>query len=365
MYAELEAWNPFYKINEFVFTAPQSCLVFLAAITPGRRNQIRHITLEYPSHWPVQYDMRFDQNLFALLSKCESLVRSGNGRLEVIIPVGGFYIDKPAVEAYVTGVTELLRDPVRTRSQHLPWELPFFFCTFVLRQDIIDPDIKQLNAKLFIEQNAYLKKAGHDSPQWCPQWFKNMAKNTGLLEAAVAASGIHFPGELRISLDKANGSFGSAATRTRSKCKETPDSQGVVKLTRPRYNEQGILTELRRINDFRWNGTDIQCLAYDNQGSAWEDLYAVLELDNEHLIRQAYDSVMTRYKAEWYYKPGSREKLKNTPHPRHILEIAKATLPLKGARSKRNQSLWKSWSALIKRWDSILGNDTEEGGTPK
>ncbi|KAI1453985.1 hypothetical protein F4805DRAFT_461263 [Annulohypoxylon moriforme] len=351
IYAELERWNPFYRINVFCFDYQRDCHTFLSAITPQRRRGIREIYFRI-NGWDLSryQETTFDENLLSLLSHWDNL----SARRFVVFVYLHQQGNKSMNDArdVMSLLLTQIRDPVRLPGQYRLWDLPFSRIKFVLA----DPFCSDLGISILRE--AILRehyKLRLNTPRDGPQWFKAMAENSQLQEAAVLAARVHFPGEMRVSLDKASSSMGPVASRTRAKCK-APDSKGIIERVIPRYNEEGYLNLSYgvRINDIRWNGTNVQCEVVSVQNEderAWEDLLVLLQPQFEDGLWRFYRGQMSEH-GRWIT---GLDRLRAVPHPRHIFSTASEFLTSEDFASKRQEKyLIRRWNDLVAAWDGCL-----------
>ncbi|KAI0883980.1 uncharacterized protein GGS22DRAFT_195112 [Annulohypoxylon maeteangense] len=352
IYVEIERWNPLYRVNTFQFSSQLRCCEFLAAIVPRKRKQIRRLIIEVEGNpmgaEPVGTTFTLSKELLALLSQCDGV------HFNMLRLLMNF---RPCAQpAALRNILNQSKDPVQRPGLHYMWELPFF--TPEMLFDCIDATHRTVIPLGKEITNALRARTAHD----IPQWFKAMAGNNRLLEDAVAATRIQFPGELRITLDKESSSIGSVASRTRAKC-GVPNSVGIVEREITRYNVEGILIKDIYITNIRWAGARVECEVANLQNwwdRNWENLTALLEPRHDYRLQQFYRSLISGFRR----KQRPLNEMEAIPSPHYIFKIISDILSPEHY-SKRAGSGWYSrlaWSSLTTEWDSLAqqeGSETE------
>ncbi|KAI2466485.1 hypothetical protein F4781DRAFT_434359 [Annulohypoxylon bovei var. microspora] len=359
IYAELEMWCPFYKINTFEFSSQQQCHVFLAAITPQRRKDIRWINLIQVYFWPkAQY---LDPNLLALLG-------TRTHKLDLKMDFRAIN-NHGIVVSRLSGILDRIKKCVpmplpRRRGRHLLWDLPFLQHEIILPPSLVGhSNIVKLEEEITNAIGAYRQSINQDDVQW----LEEIAKDFRLQEIAVSASKVHFPGEVRVTLNKESSFIGPVASRTRAKC-QVPDSMGVVERTIPRYNEEGILVDnVLRISMVRWGETDVQCMVYCHtspQGS-WENLSSLLSTRHEYRLRAFYTLWTCR---DGVVSGDKLDEMKAIPSPRDIFKMVKALWSPEEEEVKQfAMDRRRAWLRLREKWDMLVqsGSEAEANGKKK
>ncbi|OTA99452.1 hypothetical protein M426DRAFT_256112 [Hypoxylon sp. CI-4A] len=148
MYAEMEHWCPFYRVNTFEFSDTIDGLhPFLAAITPQRREEIRCITLSVdslpsffnrhpwtfrnPFHWRRRHDTAYE-DVLVLLSQCKDL---HSHKLLLTMDLYNRFLVRETIDRQKHSVIKSLKkflawaeDPSakEAKSGHSIWLLPCF-----------------------------------------------------------------------------------------------------------------------------------------------------------------------------------------------------------------------------------------------
>ncbi|KAI0109375.1 hypothetical protein F4776DRAFT_674796 [Hypoxylon sp. NC0597] len=359
IYAELQYYCPFYKVNTFTFQEPYILIKYLVAITPQRRNNIWWIDLR-PSmgtHVPL---WSFDQlkhrscrdisndEILALLSQCGGLQKHElrlnqyltdykvRNPLAVLLRCLTWAMDPLAIEEATTG--------------HSMWSLPFFRVRFIAGEPT-SPIFARLISTIDDTLSAYRQRIG-DSPQW----FLDMAKDSRLLDSAAKIADLYFTGEERIAQDKAGSLRGPPSSRTRSKCQAVYDNLGTPVRVVPKYNEEGILTvtpdtKYLFIRQIRWGKPDVRCEVLWTQGpnkgkTSWEDLSVFLAPQWRGRLLCFYTGMLRGA------KDLSLQKMQDTPSPRDIVEFEGANSLGFRVDAKGKPRITLEWKRLMKQWDT-------------
>ncbi|KAI1101510.1 hypothetical protein F4804DRAFT_347658 [Jackrogersella minutella] len=356
MFADLECWHPFYKVNLFEFHGPHSLHLFLAAITPQRRRKIRWIDI---LHEPSSLCLKsLDKKLLALLSQCKDLKTH---RLKLTVQY--HELSEDGVVRSLTRCLEKIQPQSHSWRHYNTWSLPFFHLEFHLHPDHSGSAYIPIVVTT-IKRAITLHRKRENIEEGGPQWFKDMAEDRRLQEDAIAAANIQFPGEERLALSKASSSIGPISSRTRGKC-QVPDPMGTTKRSIPEYNEEGTVTgRIDYVTEIRWNGTDIQVKVVWPQpslrNSTWENLSAILDSLCERHIRRCYLSMQyCRYRSVSRGPTMDRnnlvDKIKNMPSPGDIVKVAGNFSFLDNEVGKKRANYVRGqWRELIGEWNSFL-----------
>ncbi|KAI1505542.1 hypothetical protein F5X99DRAFT_405024 [Biscogniauxia marginata] len=312
----------FYGLHTFAFNKEKQLHYFLAAVTPGRRKAIRHITLEidadrraWQNGWHYIMDIplgtRFHNDIFALLCQCE--LDTFTLRLSCVSP------------EYSDPLGETQRILQKLSDQELPadvkvhslWSLPGV--RLVLTYDnhgavplygkpwTIEEESSATNAQLafpwlestnistlislvrtkFDKLKPILKKKDEDG-----QGVRSTITQNDLARA-LGDSCLDFPGELRISQtiysDEYGYAEGTIGNRTRSRARAAANNAtgwGTVSEKRPVRNAEGRITREAEpdywVKSIRWAEDSIwgmECEMETSEsvgkgpyGTRWEDI---------------------------------------------------------------------------------------------
>ncbi|KAI1475769.1 hypothetical protein F4774DRAFT_271448 [Daldinia eschscholtzii] len=316
IYAEFEHFQPFYKIHTFSFTEMVRLRIYIAAITPSRRQAIRRISYkpsELFDHWLLS------KRIFEM----DPQYPVDHGTLTILSQTGleEFTLVKTIPDELPPGTTaaDELRDELREVRKypdglHTTRNLPCFRLAFDIdppnETEITDRLIEQISKAVEVRR----QRIGTDTPKW----FKQLKKFRCIENAMREVSDLDILGEDRVALNRVGSTFGPVSSRTRNKCR-LPNSIGQRVKSRPRYSADGILTTFTcKMYDIRWDGTDVQCLVcvYPRvEDKVWEDISALLVPENIYHIIRFYRDIMSQD------DPSRLAEIKSKPTLRDIIEI--------------------------------------------
>ncbi|KAI1766120.1 hypothetical protein GGR53DRAFT_529069 [Hypoxylon sp. FL1150] len=274
IYAELEAFAPFYKVNHFAFRSGNNLQCYLSAITTRRRQAIRHIELRSRSWYGRRGDFSLHQLRFfkdrkvqndevlALLTQCEGL-KSGEITLD-------FNCNND------TAVDELIRRRARI---------------------------------------------GTDTPAW----FAGL-ENPVVIQNAIGNAGVDFPGDDRVHLDRFNSFVGPVSSRTRHRCQGRPDELGSIEPpSQPKYDAEGYLITDNYMWEIRWveSRSNIECRMGNwrgpGVGDSWEPLYSI----DDYRYEVGVDRCLRKIIKAPIPAKDKLEKMRTGPTPNDIIRIGR------------------------------------------
>ncbi|KAF3061832.1 hypothetical protein GL218_02846 [Daldinia childiae] len=349
IYAELEHFQPFYKVNKFYFTELIGLRKYLAAIIPSRRQAIRRVDFKVDNwfdRWLLSKRIFHDSPTYPL--DHGTLVILSQTSLEeftFIEEISDLPPGTVAADVLRTNLNRVLEYP---DGLHTIRNLPCFRLGFVLESpdETTDKLIKEIDGALATRR----QRIGTDRPEW----FKQLNNFRSTEKALREVCGLDILGEDRVTLDRAASYFGTISSRTRSKC-QLPNSEGQILKNIPRYSADGILTSyIYGIHDIRWNGTDVQCqVSHKYEAKVWEDISAILTPDNVYTIIRFYNGLIKE-------TDSSRlDEVKNKPTLRDILDIQGGFhfiqhTGAEGYRKQRLSFMREYWLESANRWDAYI-----------
>ncbi|KAI0112918.1 hypothetical protein F4814DRAFT_419984 [Daldinia grandis] len=355
IYAELEHFQPFYKVNQFSFVQLSELRKYLAAITPSRRQAICRISYTLDASagvidgWLYKKRVLWDHDEYPIdRGTLTILSQTGLKEFTLVIDLSDSW-ERSSSDIDVGEMCYYLQKALLYPDElHTIWNLPFFRLGFFLNlpDEATDELIKEIDEAL----EARRRRIGPENPEW----FKQL-NNLGPAEKALCeVSDLDILGEDRVGLDRAGSYLGAVSSRTRGKCR-APNSMGQILKSVPRYSVDGILTSsIQGMYDIRWDGADAQCQVSHKYGDMiWEDVSAILIPDNVFFIISFYNVMMGD-------KDLSRlDEVKSKPTLRDILEIQGGFdfLQHTGAESYRKESLSfmrEYWLSSADRWDAYI-----------
>ncbi|KAI1375969.1 hypothetical protein F4677DRAFT_459930 [Hypoxylon crocopeplum] len=374
IYADLEGWPVFYRVNTFEFTSATKLHYFLAAITRERRAMIRRIKLLVSNCTTVPWTFGgAEDHTTTLLTQCDDLKE-----LSFILPMEGTsWISKRGLN--------LARGP---RDEASPWNLPSFRLkianedgdTFTLG----DPDLipfsewpadtsefavpndiekyqllERINSAMAVRRSSFKQQL--EEPR--PQWFLDISKEY-LVGAAIAATHIDLPGESRITHDRTDNTFGGpVSSRTRRSHEVADLSLGILQRVVPKYTVDGVLTwPFTNVLGVRWNdSSEVECnIVWSANRSkrgaetSWEPVEAIMTETGELCLRNFYMSTIT---GKENGNPGDILRDRQAiPTPRKIIEFAGSMVAAMSQElnKQRTKSLVNYWKKLDSRWASYI-----------
>lgn len=168
-----------------------------------------------------------------------------------------------------------------------------------------------------------------------PQWFEDMERPS-LVGQAIWAGGVLFPGDERVTFDRAGSSVGPVSSRTRQ-ASRTPDKLGLYERNSSKYDAEGMVMGQITLKDVRWDESrsTIECriisggsqsrrghpeyLAGRPEEESWEQLTAISHTELENGLYKLMQSFMLPRN-----KP-PRDLVKDLterPSPRDIINVS-------------------------------------------
>ncbi|KAI0848205.1 hypothetical protein F5Y00DRAFT_239437 [Daldinia vernicosa] len=363
IYAELEHFQPFYKVNKFYFEDLIELRTYLAAIIPSRRQAIRWIDFhlnDWFDHWLLTkrifwYDPAYpvDHGTLVILSQ------TNLQEFTLIETISDLAPGRVAADVLRENLNRVLEYP---DGLHTMRNLPCFRLGFILESP--DETTDKLTKEIDEALETRRKRIGTDRPEW----FKQLNNFRSTENAMREVRGLDILGEDRVALDRAGSYHGAVSSRTRGKCR-LPNSVGQMIENIPRYSADGFLTSsIYKVHDIRWGGTDVRCQVSHKYGNnVWEDASAILVPHNIYDFIQFYEGIM---KAA---DPSRLDEIKSKPTLRDIIKIeggfhflqhtgaedqAKGRAKNQGKRRRRSRlSIMKEdWLQCANLWETYIAN---------
>ncbi|KAI1803775.1 hypothetical protein F4811DRAFT_562301 [Daldinia bambusicola] len=385
IYAELEHFQPFYKVHTFLFMDLDTLHTYIAAITPSRRRAIRRITYE-PYDWfgghYLASDGLFEGDRRCPVHKGTLIMLSQTGLEEFTLVKTMTDEELPPGRSVVDQLRNELKN-MKKYPDNLPtiWNLPCFRLRFELESpdERTDEMIKQIDETW----EARRQRIATDKPEW----FKQLDNSRSVENAMRELSGLDIMGEDRVTLDRAASSLGPVSSRTRNKCRP-PNSIGQIVESIPRYSADGILTDrICQVHDIRWDGTDVQCqvsLSSNPKDEVWEDISTLLVAESIWAIFRFYNNIMKEHDSS------RLDDFKNKPTLRDIIEIQRGFHFLQDTKEEIPQYLtrreyiphrskmsilrgtwiyctdkWETYIAKLEREKSSAGREGSDSEAPR
>ncbi|KAI1771695.1 hypothetical protein F4818DRAFT_445026 [Hypoxylon cercidicola] len=393
IYAELESLGPFYKLNRFEFGSASDLHVYLAAITPRRRQAIRYIDLvcygTEHSFWDL-YQFGFggrrrgnDNHVMELLTQCNVLQ---NKELTLLVsydlPWHGsrhYYSDNRIIRDL-----EMYRFFAGKDSSGLEpsvWSLPCFRLNIQLRGWLFELgrlNYAQLSQSGFSEEIVSVIAAATERKKETgtetPGWFKDMA-NPSLVSKAIWASGVKVPGEDRVAPDRMKSIMGPVSSRTRKGCKSLDSLGRIIPEPHPRYDKEGVLLGSDfgyiDVKEIRWteSESEIECHVRNygqGQDIGWVPLSALSQKQFRHNLKPLMIQIMRQAQSPQQVV----DSMSAVPSPFDIIKIAKqdgrfrfkytkTELQEQGRRAVKRTAKYNwlhliEWYALATKWSERL-----------
>ncbi|OTA95391.1 hypothetical protein M434DRAFT_28894 [Hypoxylon sp. CO27-5] len=374
IYADLQYFCPFYKVNTFLFTNASRIHEYLAAITPQRRRNIWWIqispSIEKPNPmwsfdqtYPYTKEKKRNDQILALLSQCSGVQKH---RLRVDLNLYQHWSPEYTIDV-LQRCLDWARDPLAIKDAttgHSFWSLPFFRLRIYSFGPITCPIKKKLISDINGALLAYRRRIGDG-----PQWFLDMATDSSLQDSAMELADIHFTGEERVAADKAASLRGPPSSRTRQKCKEPEKNLGTPVRVVPKYSEEGILTVPEKsitIQKIRWAEPDVRCSVRWAPGSYKSNTWKTTREDLSVFLAPQWREKLAHFYIDTMGSITLKE-MRNTPSPSDIMKIAGAdTLGFcTGVRGdkqftdewKRITELWEVRRLKLERLERLGGHD--------
>ncbi|OTA58681.1 hypothetical protein K449DRAFT_424368 [Hypoxylon sp. EC38] len=355
IYAELQYFCPFYKVNTFLFRSASGIHKYLAAITPQRRRNIWWIQIN-PSltdrpnpRWsfdqicPSVREKKRNDQILALLSQCSGVQKH---RLRVDLYLRPLWRAEYAIDV-LQRCLAWARDPLAIKDAttgHSFWSLPFFRLRIYTCGPIFCPIQNKLISDIDDALLAYRRRIGGG-----PQWFLDMATDSSLQDSAMELADIHFTGEERVAADKAGSLRGPPSSRTRQKCKEPEKNIGAPVRVVPKYSKEGILTVDEAsitIQKIHWAEPDARCMvrwARCPPKTTWEDLSVFLAPQWRGNLARFYMNTMGSI---------TLQEMRDTPSPSDIMKIAGADTLGFDTDVRGDRSFTAEWKRITNRWET-------------
>lgn len=316
IYTDLTRFPVFYRVNQFKHRSFHELLLFLAALTPYKRSKIRYLKVDaILGDWysGITGLNKFSQGDYAtlvmtLLREChdlKELVVSTNMRPRDFQRQLGLWtqlsecrypslLAMPQVKvtmASFSWASELdLDDPAPGSTAYDHGEYSRLFSSEADRDyfDRIRLDMVQKRKRIFEDQEKEKRKAEKErqdvEQQDVDQQGKRVQAKGSMnpeLQHALIASGVHFPGEDRMSLDRLKSTLGHVSSRTRSHCNGVSAMGAMIRPKKQRYTAEGMLNSrtiticgICSVND------EVECQVQETQGDftkrVWESINTLM-----------------------------------------------------------------------------------------
>ncbi|KAI0884937.1 uncharacterized protein GGS22DRAFT_189152 [Annulohypoxylon maeteangense] len=388
IYHELEKFPVFYRVNTFCFECFEDLHVFLSAITPKRREMIRYITLfiysqsqsklnifrpnfpEWafiPHHRPSGHTKTF---LMSLLTQCKDLKELRlilNHRVSAahMMALSRVPIDRPSAWnlPYIRVRTGILPEDFMFGDAY---NIPSLVIRHVHNTGVADQErlraMKQFNMKMFERRNLV-----NPTEDEFPSWYVRLGSKD-LVEEAIGAANIDFPGELRKSQNRFDHTIGPVSSRTRRKNTTLNPSTGALTRELPKYGADGVAVQ--------WNYTVIgvrrddylgmECnLEYwtptKDLGTSWETVDKVVTTPSGHTnLSRFYLSILRKFKYKVPRDPKANlQELDSMPSPDDVFKTLGGLKRVVNvaykdkAPSSHNKCL-NNWAKVMEKWKSTV-----------
>lgn len=395
IYSELERWPVFYRVNRFRFYSMDRMRRFLAALTPARREMIRHVDFisktrfdEYNSITVAEYvdpprrDHRKEassnkklvlSDVLTLLSQCTDL-----REFNVTLWIYGYQLAESIEQCReVARLHEKLAGAESQEGEEkAPWSY-FSLRNFTLTLATEYGEVRLSDGRLVKPKEvpwvpretlthineakqtlaSHRRRMASERSRFAAReeiqlrGLKNVVSEIELQQAALNA-GIDFPGEVRVSQDRSEIS-GPIARRTRGQLNGTSivSDWGTVESGRSeKYDKEGLLVwDIREICGVRWHEGNIQCKVawtYPSAGNvtSWEELYAIMERQGCYLLEDFY-------RKRWVHRHETSIEqqlaaFRTLPRPRAIIDALQAG----GGPIDDDYAHTQEWKQTVRRW---------------
>ncbi|XDG03499.1 hypothetical protein ABKA04_003114 [Annulohypoxylon sp. FPYF3050] len=409
IYDELKSYPVFYRINSFHFDHVQDLHVYLSAITPKRRQAMRYIGLSlhipesgrlndiwkaYFQEWVSRMyvavlpncrpDFHPEPYVLSLLSKCTGIkqfsiclsARTGQSRVDQL----GFetaWTDSVWDLPFVQVQTQLSNGEYFTFGESAT--VPDSVLKTIWDEDLDDNELADQTYADHILQTQRLNAARFNRRKLTegkkiplPQWFTNLG-NQELLEEAIGAAGIDFPGEIRVSRDRLQSTIGPIASRTRKRGYTLDTRMGAFRYDLPKHNIDGsAIIWNYEIRGIRWTKSgEIECqLKYDEPSrplvASWENVEKIMfSAQGELTLCKWFDDVFwDAAVTDGRTRGPALERLKAYPSPKDVLKLVVGKLRkfLYGVYEDYGISQWyferrvDEWLRVESKWDMYVTN---------
>ncbi|KAI1089952.1 hypothetical protein F5B19DRAFT_504334 [Rostrohypoxylon terebratum] len=366
IYNELKTYPVFYWINSFQFDRVQDLHVFLSAITPERREAIRYLELDlqfleggnlddvwksYFASWTNRVHLTYYPNLqpglhpepfvFSLLSQCTAIKQFSIRLSTTTEPVrlgelAAIPIDEISVWnlPFVQVSTELSNGEIFTfgKSATVPDSVLKTIWEENLNDDeLANPDYEEHIRQTQALNSAMLNRRQRVAAKGTPilQWFVDLKKQN-LIEEAIGAARVDFPGEIRVSQDRLQSTVGPISSRTRRKGTWLDADLGALRQYSPKYNLDGsLILWSYEVRDIRWSKTgEIEChLFYDEPDrplvASWENVEKVVfSPPGERALYEHMDGIFWyAVNVDYQNRDGAIGRLKDLPSPHDVFAL--------------------------------------------
>ncbi|KAK6866181.1 hypothetical protein PG995_002709 [Apiospora arundinis] len=323
---ELNALPIFYRVNEFELASQRDIHVFLAALTPERRDAIRSITLSAVPAWKPfihTFDENVNHDMMALLVHARDL-----REIKMLVtPNSSYWMYERDPEKLERELLREIRDFTdaalsrdgsigRERGTQQWWDLPMLDVEFNLKDPVggssrydqclqASRDSKDINKAMQELQDALA--ARKKNPRLPPLGIRNFYSPTDY-QRALERAPLDFIGENRMTFERlADPTTISSRTRSYTKALQNVNSLGTVDTyLLSKYNMEGQLQwELSRIIDLQWGKSTIEALVawkygHENQPQphpSREPLYVLSTARCHEFLRQYFYQAMQNTEA--------------------------------------------------------------------
>ncbi|XXG97290.1 hypothetical protein Hte_003586 [Hypoxylon texense] len=338
IYQDLQRRPVFYRVNRFQFEDFYSLEVYLAAITPKQRKEIRHLVIFDKTQLKDSY---LSLRLGGILSQCKNikdlsliLVFSEyqNSNLKKWL---GEYLKADGAVDYASG------------KQSMVFLLFLHFVrTFIAFKGTVDED------RDFSEDGLIRIGSSDEIPAavW-PTPLPILPEEKEIIEVF---SAIDFPGEVRTEQTRLHDSIGPVSCRTRHKAHKADFSTGTWERETPHYDEEGLLLDdIYEVGNISWKGdSEIECDVYVRTRQ-WvsEPVHAILTLSGFLAVTSFY-----RHRLGWVGNPATvLGAMRSIPSPRDVHEVGDlGSCAPTGPTTKH--SYWSSkairdWNSVMSQWE--------------
>ncbi|KAK8139225.1 hypothetical protein PG984_002605 [Apiospora sp. TS-2023a] len=357
---ELNALPIFYRVNEFELASQRDIHVFLAALTPERRDAIRRITLSAIPAWKPfihTIDENVNHDMMAILAYCRGL-----REIKMLVtPNSSYWMYERDPEKLERELLREVRDFTESalsregsigleRGSQQWWDLPMLDVQFNLKNPI----------------------GGHRDT------------NTTDYHKALERAPLDFIGENRMTFERLVDRTTTISARTRSytKALQNVNSLGTVETyLLSKYNMEGQLQwELSRILDLQWGKSTIEALVawkyghddYPQRHPSREPLYVLSTARCHEFLRQYFYQSMQSIESYQLLPDNGPAELKRhhewmTKHPTPndcAEEYEDMMVPGRRQMWRVMNSDWqrrlKSLAATIKKRESAEARETKK-----
>ncbi|KAK7949687.1 hypothetical protein PG988_016326 [Apiospora saccharicola] len=386
---ELNALPIFYRVNEFELASQRDIHVFLAALTPERRDAIRRITLSAIPAWKPfihTIDENVNHDMMAILAYCRGL-----REIKMLVtPNSSYWMYERDPEKLEREFLREIRDFTESalsregsigleRGSQQWWDLPMLEVQFNFKNPACrdSKDIK--NAMTELQKALAARK---QQPRLPRSGLKHIYSTTDHHKALERAP-LDFIGENRMTYERlVDPTTVSARTRSYTKALQNVNSLGTVETyLLSKYNMEGQLQwELSRILDLQWGKSTIEALVawkyghddYPQRHPSREPLYVLSTARCHEFLRQYFYQSMQSIESYQLLPDNGSAELKRhhewmTKHPTPndcAEEYEDMMVPGRRQMWRVMNSDWqrrlKSLAATIKKRESAEARETKK-----